>query len=90
MAGVDALRRDLLDSIRRLGKPGGDPRAQKYLGSPYPVLGLSSPQMKGIVSAFARAHRTFDPTTVNALADPEPLPQEVGRGVLADRGPLGG
>ena len=69
MAGVDALRRDLLDSIRRLGKPGGDPRAQKYLGSPYPVLGLSSPQMKGIVSAFARAHRTFAPTTVNALAD---------------------
>ena len=69
MAGVDALRRELLDPIRRLGKPGGDPRAQKYLGSPYPVLGLSSPQMKGIVSSFVRAHRTLDPKTVNALAD---------------------
>src|SRR5439155_40651 len=45
------------------------PRAQKYLGSPYPVLGLSSPQMKGIVSSFVRAHRTLDPKTVNALAD---------------------
>jgi 3-methyladenine DNA glycosylase AlkD len=69
MAGVDALRRELLDSIQRLGKPGGDPRAQKYFGSPYPVLGLSSPQMKGIVFGFVRAHRTLDPKTVNALAD---------------------
>jgi len=69
MAGVDALRRELVGSIRRLGRPQGDLRAQKYLGSPYAVLGLSSPEMKGIVSAFVRAHRTLDPTTVNALAD---------------------
>jgi len=69
MAGVEGLRRELLHQIRTLGKPGGDPQVQKYLGSPYPVLGLSSPQMKGIISVFVRAHRGLDATAVNALAD---------------------
>ena len=69
LAGVEGLRRGILREIRRLGKTGGDPRAPKYLGSPYPVLGLSTPQLKGIVSAFVRAHRGLDAKTVNELAD---------------------
>ncbi len=67
--GVEGLRRELVRLIHALGKPEGDPQAQKYLGSPYPVVGLSSPQMKGIISAFVRAHRGLDAKTVNALAD---------------------
>lgn len=66
---VGELRRELVRRIRALGKHGGDPRAQKYLGSPYPVLGLSSPQMKAIISSFVRAHRGLDREAVNALAD---------------------
>jgi len=68
-SSVGGLRRELRRSIRVLGKPGGDPRAQEYLGSPYPVLGLSSPQLKGILAAFVRAHRDLEAGTVNALAD---------------------
>jgi 3-methyladenine DNA glycosylase AlkD len=67
--GVDGLRRELVRLIHALGNPGGDPQAQKYLGSPYPVLGLTSPQMRGIISAFVLAHRGFDAKTVNGLAD---------------------
>jgi 3-methyladenine DNA glycosylase AlkD len=69
MSGIQSLRREILREIRDLGKPGGDPGAQKYLGSPYPVLGLSTPQMKGIITAFVKAHRDLDVKTVNALAD---------------------
>jgi len=69
MAGIEGLRREILRKIRAHGTPGGDPRAQKYLGSPYPVLGLSTPQLQGILSAFVRAHRGLDAKTVNALAD---------------------
>jgi 3-methyladenine DNA glycosylase AlkD len=69
MTGIEALRREVQREIRALGKPGGDPRAQKYIGSPYPVLGLSTPQMRGIISAFVSAHRDLDSKTVNALVD---------------------
>src|SRR2546425_12090573 len=69
MAGIEGLRREILRKIRAHGTPGGDPRAQKYLGSPYPVLGLSTPQLQGILSAFVQAHRDLDAKTVNALAD---------------------
>src|SRR5438094_3070375 len=32
MVGVEELRREVARAIGRFGKPGGDPRAQKYLG----------------------------------------------------------
>src|SRR6266511_5477468 len=64
---VEALRRMIVRSIRALGKPGGDPKAQKYLGSPFPVLGLSSPQMQGIVREFVRGQRDLDSKSVNSL-----------------------
>src|SRR5213594_2036828 len=69
MAGIEGLRREILREIRALARPGGDPRAQKYLGSRHPVLGLSTLQMKSTISAFVRAHRGLDAKTVNALAD---------------------
>ena len=69
MAGIEGLRREILREIRALGRPGGDPQAQKYLGSRHPVLGLSTPQLKSIISAFVRAHRGLDAKAVDALAD---------------------
>ncbi len=61
---LQALRRRL----RALGKRGGDPWLQKYVGSPYPLLGLSVPQLRGIVRDFAREHRDLDARSLNALA----------------------
>ena len=54
--------------LRASGKRGGDPWLQKYVGSPYPLLGLSVPQLRGIVRDFAREHRDLDARSLNALA----------------------
>ncbi len=58
-----------MKEICALGKPGGVPRLQEYLGSPYKVLGLSTPQMRGILTAFARSHRGLTIDELNLLAD---------------------
>lgn len=65
---VAAERRALVSQIRKLGKKGGDAWLQKYVGSPYPVLGLSVPQMRGILAAFRKAHRDVTAKEVNSLA----------------------
>jgi len=65
---VNAARAAMVEEIRRLGTPGGNPDLQKYAGSPYPVLGLSTPQLRGIMTTFARAHHGLTGTEVNALA----------------------
>jgi 3-methyladenine DNA glycosylase AlkD len=66
---VEALRRELVRPIRALGKPGGDPGLRKYVGSPVPVLGLKTAQMRAILNRFAKAHPDLDARTVHALAD---------------------
>lgn len=65
---VAAERRALVAQIRKLGKRGGDPWLQKYVGSPDPVLGLSVPEMRAILAAFRREHREATVAQVNALA----------------------
>jgi 3-methyladenine DNA glycosylase AlkD len=65
---VAAERRKLVAEIKRLGKPGGDAWLQHYVGSPYPVLGLSSPQHGAIQAAFVKAHPDLTAKEVNALA----------------------
>ncbi len=69
MPSVDALRRELARELRARGKPGGDPKLQKYVGSPVPALGLSTPAMREVMIGFVRAHPDLDAGTVNALAD---------------------
>jgi 3-methyladenine DNA glycosylase AlkD len=63
-----AERRRLVAELKRLGKPGGDAWLQHYVGSPYPVLGLTTAQHRAIQSAFAKAHPDLTAREVNALA----------------------
>lgn len=65
---VASAREAIVAEVRRLGTPGGNPKLQAYAGSPYPVLGLSTPQLRGILRAFAAAHRDLTADEVNALA----------------------
>ncbi len=65
---VAAERRRLVARVRSLGKRGGDASLQHYTGSPYPVVGLTTPQMRGILAAFVGAHRTMTVREVNELA----------------------
>ena len=65
---VAAERRKIVARIRTIGKPGGDPWLQKYVGSPHPVLGLSVPQMRAILTAFRNEHPGLAAKEVNALA----------------------
>lgn len=66
---MTALRREIVRGIRARAKPAGDPRLQKYVGSPVPVLGLKTAEMRGILDGFAKAHADLDARTVHALAD---------------------
>ncbi len=43
-------------------------KAQAYLGSPVPVLGLTTPQLREAHHAFAREHPALTAAEVNALA----------------------
>ena len=43
-------------------------KAQSYLGSPVPVLGVRIPRLRAIVSAFRRAHRDLAVGDLNRLA----------------------
>ncbi|MBI4415462.1 MAG: DNA alkylation repair protein [Euryarchaeota archaeon] len=65
---VNSERGRLVHEIHGLGKAGGDAWLQKYLGSPHPVLGLSVPQIRGILAAFRKAHPDLAAKEVNALA----------------------
>ena len=65
---VATERRALVGRIRKLGKKGGDAWLQRYVGSPFPVLGLSVPQMHAILGAFRKEHRDATAKDVNAVA----------------------
>jgi 3-methyladenine DNA glycosylase AlkD len=65
---VKAHHEALVSELRKHGKPGGDAWLQSYLGSPYPVLGLSTPTMTAILSSFVKAHRSLPISQVNRLA----------------------
>ncbi len=61
-------RERIVASLRSAAKPGGWEKLQAYLGSPVPVLGLTTPQMREIHKTFARDHPRMAAAEVNALA----------------------
>jgi len=66
-----AVRRDLVAQLRAAARPSKDPdRAQSYLGSPVPVLGVPVPKLRAIVSAFRRAHRDLTEAELIRLTSP--------------------
>src|SRR5256886_7620976 len=66
-----AVRRDLVAQLRASARPPKDPdRAQSYLGSPVPVLGVRVPKLRAIVSAFRRAHRDLTEAELIPLTSP--------------------
>jgi len=66
---VEAMRRSLVEELCALEKPGGNLALQSYLGSPYPMLGLSTPQMRGILHDFTKNHHDLGVRALNSLAD---------------------
>ncbi len=65
---IEAARKAIVGELRRLRKTRGDTRLQKYLGSPYPVLGLTTPEFRAVMGAFHAEHRHLSPFEVNRLA----------------------
>ena len=65
---VASEHRALVAQIKKHRRKGGDAWLQKYAGSPFPVLGLSVPQMRATLAAFRKEHRDATAKDVNALA----------------------
>ncbi len=65
---VAAEKRRVAASLRSRARPGTWEKLQAYLGSPVPVLGLTTPQMREIHKAFAEDHPDLTASEVNALA----------------------
>ena len=60
-----AIVRDLKSYARR----GGNPKLQAYLGSPFPVLGLSTPEMRAIMKAKIGVFEQMPMSELNDLAE---------------------
>ncbi len=65
---VAAERERIVDALRALARPGTWEKLQAYLGSPVPVLGLSTPQLREAHKAFAKDRPHLTAAEVNALA----------------------
>jgi len=65
---IQEERRELVSRLRKFGRPQGRSELQAYVGSPYPVLGLTVPEMRSVLREFRAAHRRLDPSELNALA----------------------
>lgn len=61
-------RERIATSLRTAAKPGTWEKLQAYLGSPVPVLGLTTPQLREVHKAFAKDHPDLTSADVNALA----------------------
>jgi 3-methyladenine DNA glycosylase AlkD len=63
-------RQVLVRKIRANSRPNAYayPDLQAYVGSPYPVLGLTTPRMRSILRTFRREHRDLTTRGLNALA----------------------
>lgn len=67
MINVEAEREALVRLLRASARPEESEALQKYLGSPYPVLGISVPQMRKVVRMFAGTHRGITSKELNSL-----------------------
>ncbi len=65
---VRAEHERVRDAMKAVARPGTWEKLQAYLGSPVPVLGLTTPQMREIHKAFGRDHPDLTASEVNALA----------------------
>ena len=64
-----ALERErIVASLRSAAKPGAWEKLRAYLGSPVPVLGLTTPQIRGLQRSFAKDHAGLAAAELNALA----------------------
>lgn len=54
--------------MRDLAPAGAWEKLQAYLGSPVPVLGLTTPQMRDLHEAFGKEHPDLSAAEVNALS----------------------
>ncbi len=61
-------RERIAASLRSAAKPGTWEKLQAYLGSPVPVLGLTTPQLRDAHKAFAKNHPVLTASEVNGLA----------------------
>jgi 3-methyladenine DNA glycosylase AlkD len=65
---VAVARQKIARRLRSLARPGGDPKLQAYLGSPYPVMGLSTAQMRSAQREFRAEHPDLTLQDVHGLA----------------------
>ncbi|HUK50547.1 MAG TPA: DNA alkylation repair protein [Terriglobales bacterium] len=66
---IERQRQQLIKELRNGPKASRSFPLQSYLGSPYPVLGLSTPTMRTIVSNFTKTHHELSIKEVNQLTD---------------------
>lgn len=65
---IDAAREWISREMRRVARPGTWEKLQAYLGSPVPVLGLTTAELRAIHKAFWKDHPALTSDEVNALA----------------------
>jgi len=63
---VNSHRKAFVSELKAAARP--NPKAQSYLGSPVPVLGVSVPHLRGLVAAFRRENRNLPVGDLNTLA----------------------
>jgi len=66
---VEALRSSIVRDLKSYGTPGGNPRLQAYLGSPYPVFGMSTPQMREVTKTNEKVFKQMNVKELNALSE---------------------
>lgn len=65
---VWAERERIAGEMRAVARPGTWEKLQAYLGSPVPVLGLSTPQLRALHQEFRKDHPALTTREVNLLA----------------------
>jgi len=65
---LEALRASVVRELKSRGVPGGNPKLQAYLGSPYPVLGLSTPNMREVMKTHRTIFKFLEVGQLNSLA----------------------
>ena len=65
---VRAARDQVVEELRKAPRATDPADLQSYVGSPVPVLGLSVPTMRAVLTAFAKDHRALRAAEVNSLA----------------------
>lgn len=66
---LEALRNSIVRDLKSRGTPGGNPKLQAYLGSPNPVLGLSSSQMREVTRAKKSQFKQMNVGELNTLSE---------------------